>query len=207
MYNFQPIPLYYEPSTTLANKIEIFENVWTDCDVLIDKTEGEISDPNNGIHWNRATTIGQGTRQDKRTNMDLGVTYCANEMRNRFFAYLHNRCNDTIASAVWSYNERHNCEQEFYSTGYNLLKYSSGQQYKAHFDGHTATGRYLSAILYLNDDYEGGELEFPDYKVMIKPEPGMLILFPSSFAYRHIAHPIKSGTKYAMVTWLTDRPV
>jgi hypothetical protein len=33
----------------------------------------------------------------------------------------------------------------------------------------------------------------------------MLILFPSNYAYSHIAHPITNGTKYAMVTWIKDR--
>jgi predicted 2-oxoglutarate/Fe(II)-dependent dioxygenase YbiX len=69
----------------------------------------------------------------------------------------------------------------------------------------TSTGRSVSAICYLNNDYEGGELEFPHFNLTIKPEPGMLILFPSNFAYAHIAHPIISGTKYALVTWLRDR--
>jgi len=32
----------------------------------------------------------------------------------------------------------------------------------------------------------------------------MLIIFPSNYAYRHVAHPILSGTKYAMATWVTD---
>ena len=66
-------------------------------------------------------------------------------------------------------------------------------------------GRSVSAICYLNDDYEGGELEFVNFKLKIKPQAGMMILFPSNFAYMHIAHPVTSGTKYAMVTWIRDR--
>jgi predicted 2-oxoglutarate/Fe(II)-dependent dioxygenase YbiX len=68
-------------------------------------------------------------------------------------------------------------------------------------------GRALSAICYLNDDYEGGEIEFPEFKVKIKPEAGMLILFPSNFAYKHTAYPVTKGTKYALVTWIHDRPL
>jgi predicted 2-oxoglutarate/Fe(II)-dependent dioxygenase YbiX len=88
-----------------------------------------------------------------------------------------------------------------------MLKYSTGQEYHAHYDGGTGSGRSLSAIVYLNDDYEGGHVEFVNYGVKIKPKPGMLLLFPSSYAYRHIAHPVTSGTKYAIVTWLHDRPL
>jgi predicted 2-oxoglutarate/Fe(II)-dependent dioxygenase YbiX len=66
-------------------------------------------------------------------------------------------------------------------------------------------GRVVSAILYLNDDYEGGHLEFPNFGIKIKPQAGMLILFPSNYAYTHAAHPVTKGTKYALVTWIRDR--
>jgi predicted 2-oxoglutarate/Fe(II)-dependent dioxygenase YbiX len=66
-------------------------------------------------------------------------------------------------------------------------------------------GRTISALLYLNNDYTGGHLEFPNFGIKIKPEPGMLILFPSNFAYRHQSTPVISGTKYCLVTWIRDR--
>ena len=71
--------------------------------------------------------------------------------------------------------------------------------------GSTDVSRQVSCVCYLNDDYQGGELEFPNFKVKIKPEQGMLILFPSSFPYLHIAHPITQGIKYTLVTWLRDK--
>jgi predicted 2-oxoglutarate/Fe(II)-dependent dioxygenase YbiX len=88
-----------------------------------------------------------------------------------------------------------------------MLRYRGGQEYKAHFDGTTGSGRSVSAIVYLNNDYEGGHVEFTNFGVKIKPEPGMLLLFPSNYAYTHIAHPVTDGTKYAIVTWLHDRPL
>jgi predicted 2-oxoglutarate/Fe(II)-dependent dioxygenase YbiX len=88
-----------------------------------------------------------------------------------------------------------------------MLRYKGGQQYKAHADGTTADGRSVSAIVYLNNDYEGGEVEFVNFGVKIKPEPGMLLLFPSNYPYTHIAHPVISGTKYAIVTWMKDRNI
>jgi predicted 2-oxoglutarate/Fe(II)-dependent dioxygenase YbiX len=61
--------------------------------------------------------------------------------------------------------------------------------------------------VYLNDDYEGGEVEFVNFGIKIKPQPGMLLLFPSTYPYAHIAHPVTSGVKYAIVTWIHDRPL
>lgn len=44
---------------------------------------------------------------------------------------------------------------------------------------------HISNLLYLNDDYSGGELYFPEHDISIKPEPGMLISFPGHFWNRH----------------------
>jgi hypothetical protein len=43
----------------------------------------------------------------------------------------------------------------------------------------------ISFSLYLNDDFEGGELEFSDLPIKIKPKAGMLAAIPSGEKYRH----------------------
>jgi predicted 2-oxoglutarate/Fe(II)-dependent dioxygenase YbiX len=60
-------------------------------------------------------------------------------------------------------------------------------------------------LIYLNDDYEGGEIEFVNFDIKIKPKAGTLIMFPSNYPYSHIAHPVISGTKYAVSTFLHER--
>ena len=88
--------------------------------------------------------------------------------------------------------------------GYSVLKYDEGTEYKQHFDcGGEHKDRVVSMLLYLNDDYEGGELEFPFFGIKYKPSAGDIIFFPSSYSFAHIAHPVTSGTKYALVTWLS----
>lgn len=53
-----------------------------------------------------------------------------------------------------------------------------------------------SSLFYLNDDYEGGELCFPEYDLIIKPKVGDLITFPTNSMYIHTVNEIKSGTRY-----------
>jgi hypothetical protein len=121
------------------------------------------------------------------------------------FQNIHNQFNMLLLATTLGFNERFQINEPFWHEDYNLLKYSSGQQYRRHYDGVTASGRAISAICYLNNNYDGGEIEFVNFNIKIKPEPGMLILFPSSYPYAHIAHPINSGIKYAIVTWIRDR--
>jgi len=85
--------------------------------------------------------------------------------------------------------------------GYSLLRYTEGGKYSAHVDRGAPNNRVVSGLIYLNDDFEGGELHFPRQELTIKPKPGSLVLFPSFHTFEHASLPIKSGTKYAVVTW------
>lgn len=54
-------------------------------------------------------------------------------------------------------------------------------------------------IHFLNDDYEGGELNFPDHKVKIKPKKNQTVVLNSKNVKYSIS-PIKSGDQYVFVT-------
>lgn len=97
-----------------------------------------------------------------------------------------------------------------------LLIYEPGGHYKAHYDGvakwkcpdgnviwKKSVDRDLSTVLFLNDDFEGGDFVFPDLRVRIRPEPGLLVAFPSSQFFAHKVEPVTSGTRYSMVNWMT----
>lgn len=82
----------------------------------------------------------------------------------------------------------------------HLLKYGPGGHLPQHQDQGVST-RVLSSVIYLNDDYEGGEIEFIHSGVKIKPEAGSIIFFPSNFLYVHEVYPITSGFRYSMPHW------
>lgn len=56
-------------------------------------------------------------------------------------------------------------------------------------------------ILYLNDNYEGGELYFPDHDISIKPEACEFIIFPGGFENIHGVKEIESGDRYTIVSF------
>jgi len=195
------------PDATVAGCVEIFENCWPKTQETIELIEQACVDPDSGVFWERAGTIGSGPFQDTRTNKLLAVTHLADITQNLVLQNVNNIFYSLLLATTNSYAKRFDIHEQFFHEGYNLLKYSGGEEYKAHYDGGTHIGRAISAICYLNDDFEGGELEFVNFNVKIKPQAGMLILFPSNYAYTHIAHPVTCGTKYAMVTWIRDRQV
>lgn len=56
----------------------------------------------------------------------------------------------------------------------------------------------LSIILYLNNDYEGGEIVFPELDLELKPSPGSALVFPSTQKYTHFSKVITSKPKYTI---------
>jgi predicted 2-oxoglutarate/Fe(II)-dependent dioxygenase YbiX len=86
-------------------------------------------------------------------------------------------------------------------TGYILLKYTEGQFYVQHIDSFKEKNRALTCSLILNDDYEGGEFAFFDREMKFKLKKGQAIMFPSNFMFPHEILPVKSGTRYSIITW------
>jgi hypothetical protein len=94
------------------------------------------------------------------------------------------------------------CQDE----GYLLLRYAEGQHYYEHVDAvrfAEPVFRQLSATLYLNEGFEGGDLVLPRQGLTLRPEAGMGVLFPAHVCYPHSAEDVRRGTRYAVVTWFS----
>jgi hypothetical protein len=63
----------------------------------------------------------------------------------------------------------------------------------------SAYHRVITAILYLNDGFSGGETEFVGE--LVRPRPGHAVVFPSNWCFPHSGREVSSGEKYVVVTW------
>jgi hypothetical protein len=63
--------------------------------------------------------------------------------------------------------------------------------------------RDYTGIVYLNDDFTGGELVFPDLDVVIVPKPGLLVGFPSNHKFVHAVPKVLSGKRYSLPVWFS----
>jgi len=112
-------------------------------------------------------------------------------------------------------------DPKYHSTVKNIeptqfLSYPVGGHYIEHNDSENfedgewkrIAPRDISLLFYLNDNYTGGELEFTQLGLKIKPKTGMMIAFPSYKEFSHKVHPVTSGKRYSLVTWLeTEKKV
>ncbi|MGF1547331.1 MAG: 2OG-Fe(II) oxygenase family protein [Thiotrichales bacterium] len=61
----------------------------------------------------------------------------------------------------------------------------------------------LSLNLRLNEDFEGGGTYFPKYKLCLHPRRvGNALLHPGMITHRHGARPVRSGTRYIVVSFI-----
>ena len=101
-----------------------------------------------------------------------------------------------------------------------ILSYSPGGHYSPHVDGESiwttpkgeniwkkSTDRDISTVFFLNNNFEGGDFVFPDLKIRVRPEPGMMVCFPSNHHYLHGVEPVTRGKRYSIVTWSTIKGI
>ena len=62
--------------------------------------------------------------------------------------------------------------------------------------------RVITYLWYLDDVEEGGETDFPDLNLKVKPETGKLILFPATWDFPHCGKMPISSNKYIVTGWL-----
>tara|TARA_R100001377_G_C3176669_1_gene105049 strand:+ start:39 stop:680 length:642 start_codon:yes stop_codon:yes gene_type:complete len=80
------------------------------------------------------------------------------------------------------------------------------EQFKDHVDitSHAGAKRILILMVYLNDDFAGGETVFPILGDSVKPVKGRLIMFPPTWTYLHRGNPpmMPGYAKYFLMTYL-----
>jgi len=92
-----------------------------------------------------------------------------------------------------------------------LLRYRPGGEYKPHMDALPAepNQRILTVLVYLSDDYEGGETGFPNTGLSFRGRTGDALLFRNAGAdgradplSLHAGLPVTRGTKYLASRWI-----
>ena len=100
---------------------------------------------------------------------------------------------------------QHYSVEEVQGGPYVYLKYETTNKFDFHVDDGKKYPRTVSVSAYLNEDYDGGEIEFNHFGVKHKPSTGDVVVFGSSFPYMHRVTPTTSGTRYAIVNWYRYR--
>lgn len=63
--------------------------------------------------------------------------------------------------------------------------------------------RAYGSILYLNDDFKGGNTYYPHFKTAINPKIGRLVIHPATYEYLHGMSEVKETTRYTISAFWT----
>jgi Rps23 Pro-64 3,4-dihydroxylase Tpa1-like proline 4-hydroxylase len=83
-----------------------------------------------------------------------------------------------------------------------FARWDEGDKLDLHVDDLGPTNyNHMATLIYLNDNYEGGEIEFPTHNFSHKPKTGDLIMFPGNMYYSHEVKTIVSGIRWTIPMW------
>ena len=193
----------------IAPGIIVYSDVIPNSETLYkDIEEGMIS---AGIQWQGASVKEADDVKINtmtRNTQTIGVTYrgqiedSSNVPINEAFEInLNNLFLENFGPVERDYMSNYGVPCEWHDT-YGILKYGAGQFFSNHIDDHKDYPRRVSTVYYLNDNYTGGEINFPRFGITFKPKANQMIVFPSNYMYNHSVSPVIEGERYAVVSWL-----
>ncbi|AXN41587.1 2OG-Fe(II) oxygenase [Peribacillus butanolivorans] len=152
--------------------------------------------------------------KDKMQRSKIGVTHEVNEIRTSSSMYFQDNENDIITRIEKRVSSIMNIPIE-HGDGIQILKYTPGQEYKAHFDFFTSSSkatknnRISTIIMYLNDVEHGGETFFPKLNLSVSPRKGMAVYFEYFYTDKNVNEltlhggaPVITGEKWVATQWM-----
>jgi PKHD-type hydroxylase len=155
------------------------------CDLIINHARWE-KESNGRVHDESTFTVNKKIRNNSVVwESDLSVVGCIADKYIRL----------ANVNAGWNFNIDK-------TENIQISKYKVNQYYDWHEDSkfNLENPRKLSFSLQLNDEFEGGLLEFKDIADQPIMEQGSIIVFPSLIEHRVL--PVTSGIRYSAVTWM-----
>ncbi|MET1032146.1 2OG-Fe(II) oxygenase [Domibacillus tundrae] len=152
--------------------------------------------------------------KDKMQRSKIGAAREVNEIRTSSGMFFQENENDIIAKVEKRISSIMNIPIE-HGDGIQILNYTPGQEYKAHFDFFSPTSkaaknnRISTLVMYLNDVEQGGETFFPKLNFSVSPQKGMAVYF--EYFYNdtnvneqtlHGGAPVITGEKWIATQWM-----
>lgn len=193
-----PTPKSVTSSTrTLQDFVKVYYNIVSEelCDKILKEYK-------NSSEWN-PTRVGAGEVNPNIRNCSVVQISNPQVIENNFEIrkFIDVELHQQLLEVVKKYSEDFPEFCPSIDTGYDLLRYETGQFYTKHTDSFQQQQRSVSCSLLVNDDYDGGEFAFFDREMVIRAPKGSVIVFPSNFMYPHEIMPVTKGIRYSIITW------
>lgn len=175
------------------------------CDRIIMGSEFATRISADKNQWEKAQTVGEeastvmSAADSPRQNKIVAIRNDVSTIKaiDDMLWYVFHVARETISSTLLHPHGFNLVRDE----GYSLLRYEASNYYKEHTDYNDNLVRVLSGLIYLNDDFDGGEIQFRRQNFTFKPTAGSIVFFPSVWSHPHTAMPVKNGIRYNVISW------
>lgn len=158
------------------------------------------------IDWDRTKQVHvhDGTHWSEKQRIEVPLDYS----QEHIHAYKILKMIDEPykkALEVWSEKTKNLKIDKWITKNYTIKKYDTGKAISTHCDNERPDEIPYdwTVLIYLNDDYVGGELEFNDLGYTIRPKAGSILFFPSTEI--HTAWPVQQGYKYFIFLYIQSK--
>ena len=106
--------------------------------------------------------------------------------------------------------ERLGPQPPLYADVINFARWPLGYELLPHADAENPGGephpypwRHFASVIYLNDDYGGGAIHFPELGIELRPPVRTLLVFPGTLDYLHGVRAVTHGMRHTLASFLT----
>lgn len=187
----------------LAPSLYVYKNMIPRSWNVIERIEKSLSISGTPYKWNPANISYSTNSPEYRNCKDFKINeniLGERDIYNTELLDVHSDIMNSLQACMQNYVSENKVGEISYYECINIVKYGKGEYFKTHSDDGEPYRCTVSAVGYPNDNYAGGEISFPNFNIVYKPEAGDLVIFPSSYAYLHASEPVTDdGTKYSFV--------
>ena len=167
------------------------EIIWTIDNFLTEKECDDLIIFSEQKGYEEAkVSLQSGAKMMKGIRNNYRLMYQDENLANQYWQLLKQFCPEEIEN-----NEAVGLNEQF-----RFYKYESSQRFKRHIDGRFKRNEIeesrITFMIYLNDDFEGGETKFDN--VTIEPKKGTALCFIHE--QKHEGCPVVEGLKYVLRT-------
>ena len=159
----------------------------------LDFWEPQETFPLDADHWyNRVALHEVLLKQNPRIPMIINdIQRRIKREIDKFYKVVAQPTGPSIVRWMPGYKQEPHADKEIYNYEKNSWESNSNPLYD------------IGSVFYLNNDYEGGEIYFPQFDIHIRPKAGDMYFFPGDRNYLHGVKEVTSGTRYTCPTFFT----
>lgn len=178
-------------------RVELFKNIFViydfiteeECDILLNECLQSKDSDWQEINYAHADSIKQGSElyekyQNYKKQWDKTSMTSANI---NILENIRNRCHDFLDKDL-------NITDEIF----RIKKFTKSRSLDVHHDDAGDFSLRHGLVIYLNDDYDGGEIYYPEFNFQYKPVARSLIIHPANKQYRHGIRQVSRNDRYSI---------